>query len=65
MKCGVYLYQLQAGSFKHVRKTSLLTKDGQVLWTPAGKHLPANIGDKPFSLILVEMKNTPAVMKKD
>jgi len=43
----------------------MTTKDGQVLWTPAGKHLPANIGDKPFSLILVEMKNATAVMKKD
>jgi quercetin dioxygenase-like cupin family protein len=29
---------------------------GMTLWTPAGKHLPENIGDKPFELILVEMK---------
>jgi len=27
------------------------------LWTPAGKHLPENTGDKPFELILVEMKS--------
>jgi quercetin dioxygenase-like cupin family protein len=26
------------------------------LWTPAGKHLPENTGDKPFELVLVEMK---------
>lgn len=29
---------------------------GTTLWTPAGKHLPENVGDKPFQLILVEMK---------
>ena len=32
-------------------------KAGMTLWTPAGKHLPENVGDKPFELILVEMKN--------
>jgi quercetin dioxygenase-like cupin family protein len=26
------------------------------LWTPAGKHMPENTGDKPFELVLVEMK---------
>ncbi len=30
---------------------------GMTLWTPAGKHLPENIGDKSFELILVEMKS--------
>ena len=30
---------------------------GMTLWTPAGKHLPENVGDKPFELILVELKN--------
>lgn len=30
---------------------------GTTLWTPAGKHLPENMGDQPFQLILVEMKN--------
>jgi quercetin dioxygenase-like cupin family protein len=30
------------------------------LWTPAGKHLPENTGDKPFELVLVEMKSKPA-----
>jgi quercetin dioxygenase-like cupin family protein len=30
---------------------------GTTVWTPAGKHLPENMGDKPFELILVEMKN--------
>jgi quercetin dioxygenase-like cupin family protein len=31
-------------------------KKGSVLWTPAGKHLPENTSDKPFELILVELK---------
>ena len=31
--------------------------EGQAVWAPAGKHLPQNVGDKPFELILVEMKN--------
>jgi quercetin dioxygenase-like cupin family protein len=31
-------------------------KAGTTMWTPAGKHLPENVGDKPFELILVEMK---------
>ncbi len=30
--------------------------EGQAIWAPAGKHLPQNVGDKPFELILVEMK---------
>ena len=36
-------------------------KAGTTMWTPAGQHLPENMGDKPFELILVEMKpKTPA-----
>jgi quercetin dioxygenase-like cupin family protein len=35
-------------------------KAGQTLWNPAGKHLPENIGPKPFELILVELKGKPA-----
>jgi quercetin dioxygenase-like cupin family protein len=31
-------------------------KAGSSQWTPAGKHLPENIGDKPFELILVELR---------
>jgi quercetin dioxygenase-like cupin family protein len=31
-------------------------KAGGALWTPAGAHLPQNIGDKPFELVLVELK---------
>ena len=32
-------------------------KAGQTMWTPAGKHLPENLNDKPFELILVELKH--------
>lgn len=31
-------------------------KAGTTMWTPAGIHLPDNTGDKPFELIVVEMK---------
>jgi oxalate decarboxylase/phosphoglucose isomerase-like protein (cupin superfamily) len=31
-------------------------KTGGVSWTPAGGHLPQNIGDKPFSVLLTELK---------
>jgi quercetin dioxygenase-like cupin family protein len=29
---------------------------GQVLWTDAGPHLPENLTDTPFEVILVELK---------
>lgn len=31
-------------------------KAGGTTWTPAASHLPQNAGDKPFELILVELK---------
>ena len=31
-------------------------KAGVTAWTPAGTHLPQNIGNKPFQVLLVEMK---------
>jgi quercetin dioxygenase-like cupin family protein len=31
-------------------------KVGQSVWNPAGKHLPENMGDKPFEVVLIEMK---------
>jgi quercetin dioxygenase-like cupin family protein len=31
-------------------------KAGQSIWNPAGKHLPENVGDKPFDLVLIELK---------
>ena len=35
-------------------------KAGTSQWTPAGKHLPENMSDKPFELVLVEVKAKPA-----
>jgi quercetin dioxygenase-like cupin family protein len=32
-------------------------------WEPGGTHLPANIGDKPFEVMLVELKTKPAASK--
>ena len=31
-------------------------KAGTSMFTPGGKHLPENIGDKPFEVMLVELK---------
>ena len=31
-------------------------KAGQSVWNPAGKHLPENMGDKPFEVVLIELK---------
>jgi quercetin dioxygenase-like cupin family protein len=38
-------------------------KAGTTMWTAANKHLPENTGDKPFELILVEMKTKAPVAK--
>ena len=47
-------------------KTDELTrKAGQVIWAPAGKHLPENVSDKKWELILVEMKAKPEMPDED
>jgi quercetin dioxygenase-like cupin family protein len=38
-------------------------KAGVAEWTPAGSHQPENVGDKPFELILVELKTQKAPAK--
>lgn len=38
-------------------------KAGSVQWSEAGKHLPENLGDKPFELILIELKAKAAPAK--
>lgn len=38
-------------------------KAKQVILHPAGKHLPENLSEKPFELILVELKTNPAKTK--
>src|SRR6267143_3801580 len=35
-------------------------KAGMVVWEAGGKHLPENLGDKPFELILWELKGKHA-----
>jgi quercetin dioxygenase-like cupin family protein len=35
-------------------------KAGTVQWDGGGKHLPENVGDKPFEVMLVELKGQPA-----
>ena len=32
-------------------------KAGDSMFSPAGKHLPENVGDKPFEVVLVELKS--------
>jgi quercetin dioxygenase-like cupin family protein len=38
-------------------------KAGTVQWSAGGNHLPENLGDKPFELILVELKTKSAPAK--
>jgi len=38
-------------------------KAGMVKWDGGGKHLPENVGDKPFEVILVELKGKHAAAK--
>jgi hypothetical protein len=38
-------------------------KAGEPRWLAGGKHLPENLSDKPFELILVEMKTKPTPAK--
>jgi quercetin dioxygenase-like cupin family protein len=38
-------------------------KAGMVQWDAGGKHLPENVSDKPFELILVELKGKHAAAK--
>jgi quercetin dioxygenase-like cupin family protein len=32
-------------------------KAGQAMFTPGGKHMPENVGDKTFEVVLVELKS--------
>ena len=40
-------------------------KAGETMWTPAGRHLPENLSDSDFEVILIEMKTRrrPATKK--
>jgi quercetin dioxygenase-like cupin family protein len=39
------------------------SKAGQVLWTPGIVHMPENTSDKPFEVILVELKSGPVARR--
>jgi quercetin dioxygenase-like cupin family protein len=38
-------------------------KANTIQWDAGGKHLPENVGDKPFELIVVELKGKTAKVK--
>jgi len=38
-------------------------KAGQTMWVDAGKHLPENLSEKPFELILMELQAKPTKTK--
>jgi quercetin dioxygenase-like cupin family protein len=38
-------------------------KSGTAQWDGGGKHLPENVGDKPFEVMLVELKGKGAAAK--
>jgi quercetin dioxygenase-like cupin family protein len=38
------------------KSQDVTVKAGTSMFTPGGKHLPENIGDKPFEVVLVELK---------
>ena len=52
-------------SFPDGKSEAVSSKAGDARWTPAITHLPENLGDQPFEVILVELKGKPsAVMTK-
>ena len=42
------------------KSVDVQVKAGEVVWHAPEQHLPENTGDKPFELILVELKDKPA-----
>jgi quercetin dioxygenase-like cupin family protein len=43
-------------TFPDGKTEEFTTKTGQTMFVPAGEHLPENLGDQPFELVLVELK---------
>ena len=50
-------------TFPDGKTRDMAMKAGSSMWTPAGPHLPENTGDKPFELILVELKGKAPAAK--
>ena len=54
---AVFLTDAQARfTFADGKTQELTPKAGDSMYTPATTHLPENIGDKPFEVIVVELK---------
>lgn len=43
-------------TFPDGKSEAVTSKAGEIRWTPAITHLPENLGDQPFEVILVELK---------
>ena len=43
-------------TFPDGKTEEFTTKMGQTMFTPAAEHLPENLSDQPFELVLVELK---------
>lgn len=50
-------------AFPDGKSQDMVMTAGKAIWTPAGQHLPENTGDKPFELILVELKGKAPAAK--
>jgi len=46
-------------TFSDGKSEAVTSKAGETRFTPAIVHLPENVGDKPFEVILVELKKPP------
>jgi hypothetical protein len=63
---AVFLTDVQGQfTFPDGKTVPVVPKAGQVMWDQGGKHLPENTGDRPFQVVVVELKGKPAAMKKD
>jgi len=50
-------------TFPDGKTENVTSKAGEARWTPTITHLPENAGDKPFELILVELKSKPVAKR--
>ena len=50
-------------TFPDGKSEAVTSKAGDARWTPAITHLPENVSDQPFEVILVELKSKPAMKK--
>jgi quercetin dioxygenase-like cupin family protein len=57
---GIAIFQTDANvrfTFPNGKTEDRPGKAGNAIWTAAGRHLPENLGDEPFEVILVELKS--------